>query len=244
MLESRSLNQNSNNRSLAIDGKANSILGALPQGEFDRIRSKFDPVALRYGKSVYLPEQAIDHVYFVTEGVVSLLAALETGATVEAGVIGSEGIVGFPVVLGASTTPHQALVQGAGSAMRMPANELKAEFKRGGMLHDLILQYTNQLFIQVAQTAACNRVHKVEERLARWLLLTHDRTQGDQFTLTQEFIARMLGVRRAGVSVAASGLRKEKLIDYRRGVVTILNRKGLEGASCECYRTAKKQTEQ
>ncbi|HEY3024578.1 MAG TPA: Crp/Fnr family transcriptional regulator [Pyrinomonadaceae bacterium] len=240
MLESHSPNKNSNNRSLAGDSKANKILRAVPQAEFDRIDSKLHPVALKYGKTVYLPEQEIEHVYFVTEGVVSLLASLEAGATVEAGVIGSEGIVGFPVVLGANSTPHQALVQGAGTAMKMPANELKVEFKRGGMLHDLILQYTNKLFIQVAQTAACNRVHKVEERLARWLLLMHDRTQGDEFTLTQEFISRMLGVRRAGVSVAASGLRKERLIDYRRGVVTILNRKGLEGAACECYRTAKK----
>jgi CRP-like cAMP-binding protein len=240
MLESRSASRNPNNSSLAADSKANKILCALPQAEFDRIGPNLHPISLKYGKTVYLPEQEIEHVYFVTEGVVSLLASLEGGATVEAGVIGPEGIVGFPVVLGANTTPHQALVQGEGSAMRMPANELKAEFKRGGVLHDLILQYTNQLFVQVAQTAACNRVHNVEERLARWLLLTHDRTQGDEFTLTQEFIARMLGVRRAGVSVAASGLRNEKLIDYRRGVVTVLDRKGLEGASCECYRTAKK----
>ena len=202
--------------------QANNILAALPGAELDKFASKLSPVKLELGEIVYSPEDKIEHVYFPTSGVVSLLAAFEDGSTVEAGIIGSEGIVGTPVVLGAEFTPHQALVQADGSALRMAARDLKAVLQKDGLLLDALLRFTNSLFTQVAQTAGCNRAHTLEQRLARWLLLTHDRVRENEFMLTQEFLSRMLGVRRAGVSVAANALREMHAIDYRRGKVTVL----------------------
>jgi CRP-like cAMP-binding protein len=213
----------------------NKILAALPREEFERFEAKLKPVRLALGETLYLPEQKMEHVYFVTRGVVSLLAALENGATVEAGVIGSEGMVGVPIILGADSTPNQALIQGEGDALRMSSNDARTEFRKGGRLSDLILRYTHTLFTQVAQTAACNRLHSIEQRLARWLLLTQDRVDSHEFVLTQDFLSRMLGVRRAGVSVAATTLKQAGLIDYHRGTMMVLNRKGLENYSCECY---------
>ena len=213
----------------------NKILAALPREEFERFEAKLKPVRLALGETLYLPEQKMEHVYFVTRGVVSLLAALENGATVEAGVIGPEGMVGIPVVLGADSTPNQALVQGEGEALRMSSNDVRIEFRNGGKLRDLTLRYTHTLFTQVAQTAACNRLHSIEQRLARWLLLTQDRVDSHEFVLTQDFLSRMLGVRRAGVSVAATTLKQAGLIDYHRGTMMVVDRKGLENYSCECY---------
>jgi CRP-like cAMP-binding protein len=213
----------------------NKILAALPPDEFGRMEAKLKPVRLELGETVYMPEQKMEYVYFVTRGVVSLLAALENGATVEAGVIGPEGLVGIPVLLGADSTPNQALVQGEGEALRMSSNDVRTEFRNGGKLRDLTLRYTHTLFTQVAQTAACNRLHTIEQRLARWLLLTQDRVESPEFVLTQDFLSRMLGVRRAGVSVAATTLKQGGLIDYRRGTMMIVDRKGLENYSCECY---------
>lgn len=218
----------------------NKILATLPRAEFEHVASKLRPVHLELGEILYMPEQRIEYVYFVTSGVVSLLAALEDGTTVEAGVIGCEGMVGIPVILGADATPNQALVQSDGNALRMSTSDLRTEFQKSAQLRDLLLRFTNALFTQVAQTAACNRLHSVEERLARWLLLTHDRVQ-DEFILTQEFLSRMLGVRRAGVSVAANTLRQAGLIEYRRGNVNVLDRKGLERASCECYQIVRNE---
>jgi len=213
----------------------NKILAALPPDEFGRMEAKLKPVRLELGETVYMPEQKMEYVYFITRGVVSLLAALENGATVEAGVIGPEGMVGIPVVLGADSTPNQALVQGEGEALRMSSNDVRIEFRNGGKLRDLTLRYTHTLFTQVAQTAACNRLHSIEQRLARWLLLTQDRVDSHEFVLTQDFLSRMLGVRRAGVSVAATTLKQAGLIDYHRGTMMVVDRKGLENYSCECY---------
>jgi len=214
---------------------ANKILAALPPGEFEQFAAKLRPVPLKLGEILYLPEQKIDYVYFVTTGVVSLLAALENGATVEAGVIGPEGMAGISVILGADSTPNQALIQAEGQALRMSSQDVRTEFRNGGKLPDLLLRYTHTLFTQVAQTAACNRLHTIEQRLARWLLLTQDRVASDEFVLTQDFLSRMLGVRRAGVSVAANTLKQAGLIDYRRGIIVVMDRKGLEKYSCECY---------
>lgn len=214
----------------------NRILAALPRREYESIEPRLKLVRLELGANLYLPEQKIEYCYFVTCGVVSLLAALENGATVEAGVIGPEGMVGIAAILGADSTPNLALIQGEGQAMRISTPDLRAEFRNGGKLRDLILRYTHTLFTQVAQTAACNRLHSIEQRLARWLLLTQDRVVSPEFVLTQDFLSRMLGVRRAGVSVAASTLRQAGLIDYRRGTMVVLDRKGLEHYSCECYR--------
>ena len=213
----------------------NLLLAALPREEFDRFSEQLEVVSLTLGVTLYRPDELIDFVYFPTEGVVSLLAVLEGGETVETGVVGREGMVGFPVVFGTYKTANQALVQGSGSALRLRAKSLHALIKNGGPLHDLLLRYIYTIVSQISQTAACNRIHTLNERLARWLLLTHDRINRDQFSLTHELLARMLGTRRAGVSVAASALRDAGLIDYSRGQVEVLDRKGLEEASCECY---------
>ncbi len=213
---------------------ANKILAALPREEFEPLADKLKSVPLVLGEILYMPEQRIEYVYFVNSGV-SLLAALENGATVEAGVIGPEGMAGISVILGADSTPNQALIQSEGEALRLSSKDMRTEFRKGGKLRDLLLRYTHTLFTQVAQTAACNRLHSIEQRLARWLLLTQDRVSRNEFVLTQDFLSRMLGVRRAGVSVAASTLKQAGLIDYYRGTMMILDRKGLENYSCECY---------
>lgn len=219
----------------------NKILAALPPEEFEPLRPKLKLFRLELGTTLFRPEQEIEHVYFVTRGVVSVLAALENGATVEAGVIGPEGLAGIAALLGADSTPNQALIQAEGHALRISTSEMRTEFRKGGKLRDLILRYTHTLFTQVAQTAACNRLHGIEQRLSRWLLLTQDRVASDEFVLTQDFLSRMLGVRRAGVSVAANTLRHAGLIDYRRGTMVVLDRAGLEKYSCECYRIVRNE---
>lgn len=219
--------------------RTNSILNALSDEELDLLAPKLRPFELQVGEVLYEPDDDIDYIYFPTSGVISLLAAFADGTTVEAGVIGTEGMAGTPVVLGARSTPHQALVQIKGHALKMSTRDLKAIAEKDGVLLKSMLRYTNAMFVQVAQTAACNRLHSVEQRLARWLLLSHDRAGGNEFELTQEFMSRMLGVRRAGVSVAANQLREIGAIDYRRANVSILNRQLLEETSCECYQIVK-----
>jgi CRP-like cAMP-binding protein len=220
---------------------ANKILSALPQEEFERLRPKLREVTFQIGKSIYLPEQEIEYAYFVNDGVVSWLATLADGSTVEAGVIGSEGLAGIAVILGAKSTPNEGLIQSHLQALRISAHDLQAEFKQGGKLSQLLLRFVHVLFIQVAQTAACNRLHTLDQRLARWLLMTDDRTSGNRLTLTQEFLSKMLGVRRAGVSVAANSLRQQGVIEYHRGDIVITNRPALEQMSCECYRIVKQE---
>lgn len=218
---------------------ANKILANLPDDEFEQIRPKLSAVSFPIGKILYMPEQKIEHAYFVDRGVVSLLAALEDGSTVEAGLIGPEGVAGISVVLGANSTPNQALTQSDVEALRISAADLVTEFRKSGQLRDSLLRFVHTMFTQVTQTAACNRLHTLDQRLARWLLMTQDRVISDQFTLTQEFLSRMLGVRRAGVTVAANDLRHSGLIDYHRGDIVIVDRAGLEKVSCECYRIVK-----
>jgi CRP-like cAMP-binding protein len=217
----------------------NSILAALPAEEMKRIAPSLQPVWFSLGQVIFEPGDRVRQIYFPLNSVVSLLAALENGATVEACVVGNEGVVGMSAVLGAETSTTQALVQAAGEALSIPAEVFMTEFKRPGKLQSLVLRHTHTLFTMVSQTAACNRLHTVEERLARWLLTTHDRVEHDEFQLTQEFIARMLGTRRSGVTVAAGILQSAGLINYKRGRINILNREGLEEVSCECYRIVK-----
>ena len=220
---------------------ANRILSALPPEEFERLRPKLREVGLKAGKIIFDAEEPINDVYFINGGIVSWLATLEDGNTVEAGVIGPEGIAGMAVLLGASSTPNQGLVQADLQASKISSGDLITEFRKGGELNRLILRFVHSMFIQVAQTAACNRLHTLDQRLARWLLMTHDRIVGDSFPLTQEFLSRMLGVRRAGVSVAANSLRQDGFIDYHRGDIRILDRDGLENLSCECYEIVKQE---
>lgn len=218
---------------------ANNILAALPEKEYRRLAPHLREVSFPLGKIVYLPGQPIEHVHFINRGIISWLAALADGNTVEAGVIGPEGVGGIETILGATSSPNQGLAQSHVETLRIGAAELVAEFHRGETLHDLLLQFMHTMFIQVTQTAGCNRLHTLDQRLARWLLMTHDRTNGDEFKLTQEFLSRMLGVRRAGVSVAANTLRQMGLIDYRRGDIQVLDRNTLEGMACECYAVVK-----
>jgi len=217
----------------------NLILAALAGEEFDRLSEHLEAFELKLGEFLHMPDERVEHVYFPTDGIVSLLATLEGGETVETGVVGREGMVGISIVLGVDTTTSQSLVQGSGHALRMKAQSLKPFLNNGGRLQDLLLRYIHTVFSQISQTAACNRVHTLNERLARWLLLTHDRLEHDTFDMTHEFLARMLGTRRAGVSIAASALREAGLIDYSRGQVVVLNRKGLEEGCCECYGVVK-----
>lgn len=220
---------------------ANKILANLPDEEFEELRPKLRAVNFPIGEILYMPDQKIEHAYFVTSGVVSLLAALEDGATVEAGVIGPEGVAGISVVLGADSTPNQTLTQSDVETLQISAVDLVTEFRKSSTLRDLLLRFVHTMFTQVTQTAACNRLHTLDQRLARWLLLTQDRVNDKQFTLTQEFLSRMLGVRRAGVTVAANDLRHSGLIDYHRGDIVIVDRQGLEKVSCECYRIVKQE---
>ena len=220
---------------------ANRILTALPHEEFERLRPKLREINFHIGETVYLPEQKMDYAYFVNSGIVSWLAAVENGNTVEAGVIGPEGIAGVAIVLGANSTPNQGLAQSEVTASRIAAKDLIGEFRQNGKLSEMILRFVQSMFTQVAQTAACNRLHTLDQRLARWLLMIHDRNGASKLPLTQEFLSRMLGVRRAGVSVAANSLRQQGVIDYHRGDIVIVDRLGVEGLSCECYKIVKQE---
>jgi CRP-like cAMP-binding protein len=220
---------------------SNRILNALTSPEYDSLSPHLDPINLSTGEVLYHPEQPITHVYFPNRGTVSLVSMFEDGASVEVGMVGNEGMFGVCVFLGSVSTPIEAVVQLPGDGMRMRADVLKREFQKGGQLQDLLLRYTQLFITQIAQTAACNRVHAVEGRLAKWLLMCQDRANSKDLALTHEFIATMLGARRAGISEAANQLRSEGLINYRRGHVTVTDRDGLEAASCECYPLMKKE---
>jgi CRP-like cAMP-binding protein len=217
----------------------NRILAALPGNEYQRLAPHLEEVPLTLGDVLYWPGDQVKFVYFPQTAVVSLIAAMKDGVTVEAGLTGREGMVGVSALLGAETTPHEMIVQHEGRALRMKAERLCEHTKEGGVLHDRLLRYMHLLFTQVTQTAACNRLHTLNQRLARWLLMINERVCSPEFKLTQEFISRMLGVRRAGVSVAANTLQQRGLINYSRGSIRILNRAALKAESCECYRIVK-----
>jgi CRP-like cAMP-binding protein len=218
----------------------NQILAAIPRDEYERLLPNLEPVDLPLGQILYKSGDVIEDVYFPTNGLVSLITHMKDGTTIEVGLIGKDGMVGIPVLLGDDIAFEEAIVQIAGSGLRMRSVQLKKVLKRGHspLLTELLL-YTRILMKQVAQTAACNRLHTVKERLSRWLLMCHDRMEADELHLTQEYISDMLGSRRAGVSSAANGLQAEGVIRYSRGHISILKRSGLEGFSCECYEAVK-----
>jgi CRP-like cAMP-binding protein len=213
----------------------NALLAALPAEEYERLRPRLETVSVKVPEGVYEPGEAVPHVFFPRTGVFSLVTVMPDGATVEFATVGNEGMVGLPVFLGAETMPSRCFCQIESSAERMEAAAFREEVWRGGAFHELLHRYTQALFNQVAQSAACNRLHSIDERCARWLLMTHDRVAADRFDLTQQFLSQMLGVRRPSVSTAAGILQKAGLIQYSRGRITILDRPGLEAASCECY---------
>lgn len=218
------------------NGVANRLLAALPGSEYQRLLPELEEVTLTFAEIIYEPGDTIRYAYFPSDSIVSLLAASNSHSTLEIGMIGNEGMAGVSVFMGVNKSPSRALVQGAGVALRMKSASLRKESGRVGSFHRLLHLYSHSLLSQMSLSAACNHFHGLNARLARWLLMTRDRAGSDEFRLTQEFMSSMLGVRREGVNKVACNLQREKLISYSRGHVTILNRRGLEKVSCECYR--------
>ena len=217
----------------------NRLLAMLPREEYERILPHLGQVSFSLGEVLYESGAQMDHIYFPTTAIVSLLYTMENGSTAEMGMAGNEGLVGVALFMGGDTMPNRAVVQSAGCAVRMRAKVLQGEFATGGTFQRLLLRYTQALLTQMSQTAVCNRLHEIEQQLCRWLLLSRDRLDSDELVMTQELIANMLGVRREGVTVAAGRLQEQGLISYVRGRIQILDRRGLEAAVCECYKVVK-----
>ena len=214
----------------------NHLLCALRFAERKRLLPHLQPVTFSLGQVIYEPGERIQYCYFPTNSVVSLLYTTQEGTTAEMGLVGNEGVLGVALFLGGESTCSKALVPVAGEAFRLPAKLLREEFAHRGSLQHLLLRYTQALITQISQTAVCNRLHSVEQRLCRWLLLCHDRRNCSELLMTQELIANMLGGRRESVTVAAGHLQDAGLIHYCRGRISILDRSGLESSVCECYR--------
>ena len=211
----------------------------MPRKDYRTLLPVLEPVKLGFGETLYESQSEIRQVYFPNDCFVSMLTTVDTGRAAEVGLIGSEGMIGVPMALGVAVTPFRAVVQGEGSAMRMTTVDFRRNFSTSAALKREVFLFTHLLMIQIAQTAACNRFHLITQRMARWMLMTHDRVNSNEFRITQEFLALMLGVRRVGVSVAMSALRERKLITYRRGTITILDQAGLAAVACGCYKTVK-----
>ena len=224
---------------LPLHLQENRLLAVLPGEIRERLAPDLTLVPLPLGKVIYEAHDALTHVLFPTTAMVSLLYVMENGSTAEMAIVGCDGVVGIAVFMGGDTTPNRAVVQSAGSAYRLPLDAFRKEFRRNGELHRLLLLYTQALLTQMSQTAVCNQLHSVEQRLSRCLLLSHDRLESDDLIMTQELLANVLGVRREGVSVAAHRLQELGLIRYKRGRITILDRPGLERSACECYQVVK-----
>jgi CRP-like cAMP-binding protein len=221
--------------------RQNHLLAALPEAEFGRVGPHLELVPMPLGEALYESGGRLEHVYFPTTSIVSLLYVMEDGASAEIAVVGNEGILGIALFMGGETTPSRAVVQSEGFGYRLRAQLLKHEFNRAGHVMHLLLRYTQALITQMAQTAVCNRHHSVDQQLCRWLLLSLDRLPSNELTMTQELIANMLGVRREGVTEAAGKLQRAGLIHYSRGRITVIDRPGLERNTCECYAVVKKE---
>lgn len=214
----------------------NRILAALPHEEFARVLRHLEKVRLEKGEIVYMTGDRIRYGYFPVNGLVSLLSTTETGSTVEVAMVGNEGIVGLPVILGNGIIPYEVTVQITTEAFRIRAEALQEEFDKGEALQVLMLRYLNVMIAQISQSSICNRFHTLEAALSRWLLIAQDRVNSDSLNLTQEIISHALGVPRTGVTMAAGALQRAGLIRYSRGKIVILDRARLEANSCECYR--------
>jgi CRP-like cAMP-binding protein len=225
----------------SLDLRENHLLGCLPDAEWQRWSPLLERVQMPLGQVLYESGVTLGYVYFPITAIVSLLYVMENGASAEIAVVGNEGLVGVSLFMGGESTPSRAVVQSAGLGCRLKAQTMKAEFDRAGPVLHLLLRYTQALLTQMAQTAVCNRHHSLDQQLCRWLLLSLDRLQGDELVMTQELIANMLGVRREGVTEAALKLQKSGLIRYARGHITVLDRKGLEARTCECYAVVKRE---
>jgi CRP-like cAMP-binding protein len=220
-----------------IDRKppANRVLASLPAKSYQRLRAQLEPVILTFGQILYEPGETIRQVYFPIDCLISLLTAVDKRRTLEVGMVGNEGMAGMPIVLGIDVSGVRALVQGGGHALCVSSTRFRTEFERNQPLQQALFRYTHALMAQISQTAACNRFHTAEARLARWLLMTRERVGSDEFPLTHEFLAHMLGLRREGVTEAASALKRRKLISYSRGKIQILDVRGLKASTCSCY---------
>ena len=222
---------------------ANWLLASLPKKAYQRLLPKLKQTMLIFGDVLYDPGDTIRHVYFPSDSIISLLSAVAERSTLEVGMVGREGMAGLPIFMGVNVSRTRALVQGGGSAMKMTAAALREETHQLSPLHRLLDRYTHSWLTQISQSSVCNRFHRVEARLARWLLMTSDRMGRDEFRLTQDFMSNMLGVRREGVNRAAGALGDRKLIHYNRGELTILNRPSLEEAACVCYAIIKTESD-
>jgi len=221
----------------------NRILARLSSADRRRVANNLTRLDAVPRDSLYEPNKPFEYVYFPETAVASILTVLEDGTESEIATVGYEGMVGLPVFLGAKRSPARSFWQIPGKAYRLPVKVFKKETNRNGSWNGNINLYTQAFFTQIAQSVTCNRLHSMAKRCARWLLMTHDRVPGDEFELTQQFLSQMLGVRRTGVSEVAGELQRAGLITYRRGRVTVLNRKGLEKVSCECYRVVQAEFE-
>ena len=219
----------------------NHLLAALPDKSREHLLANCESIDLIFADVLSVPGNRIQHVYFPTDSFISLVAPIDGYAGLEVGMVGSEGMFGIGLLLGVDVSPLHALVQGGGPALRMNANRFRRELEDTPALQRGLNRYLYVLISQLAQTAACTRFHVVEERLARWLLMTRDRAHSNEFYLTQDFLSHMLGVRRVGVTKAAGSLQKRHLISYSRGVIRVLDHSGLQAAACGCY-LADKQT--
>jgi len=218
---------------------ANSLLASVPRRDYQRLLARLEPVTLTFGEILYEPGEAIRHVYFPGDSLVSLLTLVQGHIALEVGMVGREGMLGIPLALGVGVSPVRALVQGTGSALRMSAARFRSEHAKHGPLNLALNRYIHERIVQITQTAACNRFHAVDARLARWLLMTRDRMESDHFRHTQALLGNMLGVLRVAVTKAAGALQKRKLIRYSRGEIDILDGDGLEAAACSCYQVVK-----
>ena len=218
------------------DPVGNRILAGLSRKEYARIAPDLQHVTLPPGQVLYEPGSTMQWAYFLGTAIVSILSQAEDGTSIEVSLVGSEGVIGIPIVLRSLALPYRIVVQGAGTAWRMKADVLRKEFDRCGPLHKLLLHYVHTLIVHLSQSSACNRFHTTRQRLCRWLLSSQDLSGSNELRSTQEFLSQMLGVNRGSANQAAGSLQKAGLIRYRRGRITILNRSGLETGACECYR--------
>ncbi len=228
-------------RRKASEAPINRLLGLLPTKDFERLLPHLQRITLEYRQSLYRASKPIEFVYFIESGVGSLVNTMANGDAAEVGTIGNEGIVGLPLLLGDTRAPTSVYVQVPGIGFRLKATSFSKELAQSASMRAVMLRYAHALFNQVAQSAACNHFHSLEQRCCRWLLMTRDRMQSDEFLLTQEFLAMMLGVQRTGVNVAAGALQRAGLIRYKRGHVTIIDRRAHIQRSCECYGVSKRE---
>jgi CRP-like cAMP-binding protein len=227
-----------------ISPTKNRLLATLPKEEYERLRPRFEPVHLAKGKIICGTGETVRHAYFIMSGMISMLSSTEGGSMVEIAMIGSEGMTGTTTVLHAERSPYDIIVQIRGEAVRVASHFLRERSDKSPVLQDTLLRYAHALLTQVSRSAACNRFHTAEERLCRWLLVTRDRVGSDSFDLTQEFLSYMLGVPRTSVTAVANSLQRAGIVRYTRGRIAVIDVRGLEDMSCECYRVLKKSSDQ